>query len=69
MRLSVIFNNAPGKLVHINNLKYEIKFEDSVRDCEDALLIESKGLAIFSCDPGRESYNTVMVSSILSSVI
>ncbi|KAI0895702.1 hypothetical protein F4806DRAFT_467662 [Annulohypoxylon nitens] len=60
MRLSVIFNNAPGKLVHINNLKYEIKFEDSVRDCEDALLIESKGLAIFSCDPGRESYNTVM---------
>ncbi|KAI1207080.1 uncharacterized protein F4807DRAFT_213238 [Annulohypoxylon truncatum] len=60
MRLSTISNNAPGKLTHINNLKSEIKFKDTVRSCEDALLIESRGLAIFSCDPGRESYNTVM---------
>ncbi|KAI0881276.1 uncharacterized protein GGS22DRAFT_73141 [Annulohypoxylon maeteangense] len=60
IRLSTILNNAPGKLTHFNHLKSEIKFEDSVRSCEDALLIESKGLAILSCDPGRESYNTVM---------
>ncbi|KAI0837105.1 hypothetical protein F5Y06DRAFT_297887 [Hypoxylon sp. FL0890] len=61
VRLSIIFNNAPGKLVKLNNLKsFEVKFEDSVRSCEDALLVESKGLAILSCDPGRELYNTVM---------
>ncbi|OTA57525.1 putative paraoxonase [Hypoxylon sp. EC38] len=61
LRLSAILNNAPDKLVKLNNLKsFEIKFEDSVRSCEDALLIESKGLALLSCDPGRESYNTVM---------
>ncbi|KAI1459937.1 hypothetical protein F4805DRAFT_465886 [Annulohypoxylon moriforme] len=60
IRLSTIFNNAPGKLVHLNNLKSEIRFQDSIRSCEDALLVESKGLAIFSCDTGRESYNTVM---------
>ncbi|KAI1137267.1 hypothetical protein F5Y05DRAFT_388648 [Hypoxylon sp. FL0543] len=61
LRLSIISKNAPDKLVTLNNLKSsEIKFEDSVRSCEDALLVESKGLAIFSCDPGRESYNTVM---------
>ncbi|KAI2463168.1 hypothetical protein F4781DRAFT_426575 [Annulohypoxylon bovei var. microspora] len=61
IRLSIILNNAPGKLTHINHFKSsEIKFQDSVRSCEDALLIESKGLAILSCDTGRESYNTVM---------
>ncbi|KAI1414092.1 hypothetical protein F5Y13DRAFT_159710 [Hypoxylon sp. FL1857] len=61
IRLSIIFNNAPDKLAKLNNLKsFEVKFEDSVRNCEDALLVESKGLAIFSCDAGRESYNTVM---------
>ncbi|KAI1100524.1 hypothetical protein F4804DRAFT_44403 [Jackrogersella minutella] len=61
VRLSIILNNVPGKLVHVNHLKsYEIKFEDTIRNCEDALLIESKALALFSCDAGRESYNTVM---------
>ncbi|KAI1378853.1 hypothetical protein F4677DRAFT_381382 [Hypoxylon crocopeplum] len=60
-RFSIIIRNAPGRLATINNLKsYEIKFEETVRSCEDGLLVESQGLAILSCDPGREKWNTVL---------
>ena len=43
-------------------LKYEIKFADRVRSCEDVILLEDRGVAVMGCDPGRERYNTVMVS-------
>ncbi|KAI2628073.1 hypothetical protein GGS26DRAFT_132416 [Hypomontagnella submonticulosa] len=60
-RVSIIYQNAPERLLNIDNLKsYEIKFADKIRSCEDVLLVESKGLAIVACDPGRESRNTVM---------
>ncbi|OTB05717.1 hypothetical protein M426DRAFT_128668 [Hypoxylon sp. CI-4A] len=60
-RLTILLGNAPEKLLRINNLKsHEIKFRDSFRSCEDVVLIPSKGVAILSCDPGRESWNTVM---------
>ncbi|KAF4998440.1 hypothetical protein FGRMN_3176 [Fusarium graminum] len=53
--------NTPGRIVKVNNIgKYEIKFADRIRNCEDILLIEEHHLAILACDAGRERYNTVM---------
>ncbi|KAK6949344.1 hypothetical protein Daesc_009419 [Daldinia eschscholtzii] len=60
-KLVLMYNNAPERFLNINNLNSsEVKFSDTIRDCEDALLVESKGLAIVACDPGREVWNTVM---------
>ncbi|KAH7018143.1 uncharacterized protein B0I36DRAFT_368186 [Microdochium trichocladiopsis] len=67
-RLQVIplfWRNAPDVLPRHNVLgagtgKYEIKFGDRVRSCEDVILLEEQGLAVMGCDPGRERYNTVM---------
>ncbi|KAI0203450.1 putative paraoxonase [Astrocystis sublimbata] len=60
--LSTLFwQNAPARLVRINTFaSHEVKFADRIRSCEDALLVESEGLAILACDPGRERWNTVM---------
>ncbi|KAM0194825.1 hypothetical protein ACHAPI_006833 [Fusarium lateritium] len=59
--LKTFYLNTPARLVKLNNIgKYEIKFEDRVRSCEDVLLIEEHHLAILACDAGRERYNTVM---------
>jgi len=64
-RLSALYlniSNRPGSLQTINNLKsYDIKFADRIRNCEDVILEESAGIAILSCDPGRDKWNTVMV--------
>ncbi|KAI4861103.1 calcium-dependent phosphotriesterase [Hypoxylon rubiginosum] len=61
----MLWQNAPGRLASINTFKsYELKFADKARSCEDGLLIESKGIAILSCDPGREKWNTVMGVSL-----
>jgi hypothetical protein len=60
--LFLFWKNAPERLVKINTFaSHEVKFADSIRSCEDALLVESEGLAIVGCDPGRERWNTVMV--------
>ncbi|KAI1464035.1 calcium-dependent phosphotriesterase [Daldinia caldariorum] len=60
-KLVLMYNNAPSRFISINNLKSsEVKFSDTFRSCEDILLVESKGIAIFSCDAGRETWNTVM---------
>lgn len=42
-----------------------MKFADKLRNCEDALLDEAMGLAILSCDVGRDKWNTIMVRRIL----
>lgn len=61
--LSTFYTNSPHRLVRINTAKsYDIKFQDSLRNCEDVLLLEKEGLAIVACDPARERWNTVMVS-------
>ncbi|KAI0107768.1 putative paraoxonase [Nemania sp. FL0031] len=58
---SLFWKNAPHRLVKVNTFaSHEIKFADRIRSCEDALLVESEGLAILGCDPGRERWNTVM---------
>jgi arylesterase/paraoxonase len=65
--LSLFRKNALDKLERLNALEsLEVKFADRIRNCEDALLVEEHGLAIVGCDPGREIWNTVMVSRMHS---
>jgi arylesterase / paraoxonase len=60
--LSYMYLNAPERLARVNAFpSHEIKFQDKLRSCEDAILVESTGVAIIACDPGRERWNTVMV--------
>jgi arylesterase/paraoxonase len=55
--------NRPGKFQEIYNIKsHELLFQDRVRNCEDVVLDEEKGVAFLSCDEGRDRWNTVMVS-------
>ncbi|KAI7775767.1 hypothetical protein LA080_006399 [Diaporthe eres] len=59
--LSLAYFNAPARMPkYANFTSYEIKFADKIRNCEDAVLVETRGLALLACDPGRETWNTVM---------
>ncbi|KJZ73392.1 hypothetical protein HIM_07186 [Hirsutella minnesotensis 3608] len=59
--LSTLQANAPHRLVKVNTFKsHEIRFADRIRSCEDVLMLEDEGLALLACDPGRETWNTVM---------
>jgi arylesterase / paraoxonase len=61
--LSLFYANAPVRMPRIDKLgAHGVKFADKIRNCEDGLLIESAGLAVLPCDPGRERWNSVMVS-------
>lgn len=40
----------------------QVNFKDDVRNCEDILLDEEEAFMLLSCDPGRDEWNTVMVS-------
>lgn len=63
--LSVLVENAPHKLVEFNAFSdYDIRFRDELKNCEDAVIVQGKGAAILSCDPGRDSWNTVMGSFV-----
>ncbi|KAI0427055.1 putative paraoxonase [Xylaria sp. FL1042] len=58
---ALFWKNAPDRLVRINTFaSHEVRFADRIRSCEDVLLVESEGIAILGCDPGRERWNTVM---------
>ncbi|KAF2867989.1 hypothetical protein BDV95DRAFT_630909 [Massariosphaeria phaeospora] len=58
---SDLFSNRPGALQPFNHFKqHEVKFQNRIRNCEDVVLAEAQGLAILSCDPGRDRWNTVM---------
>ena len=60
--LYAIYANAPSRFQRVNNLQQRnIKFADGVRNCEDVLLDATEGFALLSCDPGRDTWNTVMV--------
>jgi arylesterase/paraoxonase len=55
--------NRPGKFQAVNEWKrYEVRFRDRMRNCEDVVLVETEGVAVVSCDGGRDRWNTVMVS-------
>ncbi|KAI1432262.1 hypothetical protein GGR50DRAFT_689088 [Xylaria sp. CBS 124048] len=59
--LSLAYFNAAGRMPrHANFTSSEVKFADRIRSCEDVVLIESLSLALLACDPGRETWNTVM---------
>ncbi|KAI5459152.1 hypothetical protein BGZ63DRAFT_271711 [Mariannaea sp. PMI_226] len=58
--LSLFISNSPTKLERMSVIPVGVKFADRIRNCEDALLVEEHGLAILSCDPGRDKWNTVM---------
>ncbi|KAH7079009.1 hypothetical protein BKA63DRAFT_601239 [Paraphoma chrysanthemicola] len=61
LAFSGILAQRPGKLMEVNMLKsLEVKFQDKIRNCEDVILVEEKGVALLSCDPGRDRWNTVM---------
>lgn len=64
LALSALLSNGPGKIANLNNFKsHEIRFQDRIRNCEDVLVEEVMGVAFLSCDPGRDRWNTVMVSA------
>jgi hypothetical protein len=47
--------------LHSNFTSHSVKFGDRIRNCEDAVLVPSRRVAILACDPGRDTWNTVMV--------
>jgi arylesterase/paraoxonase len=59
--LSLSYYNAPGRMpLHTGFSSYAVRFQDRIRSCEDVLLVEDRRLALLACDPGRETWNTVM---------
>ncbi|EEA26973.1 hypothetical protein TMatcc_004746 [Talaromyces marneffei ATCC 18224] len=59
--IRLLVDNAPHKLTEINTFAdFSIKFADRIRNCEDGLMIDEDHVAIFSCDAGRDVWNTVM---------
>ncbi|KAF2476506.1 calcium-dependent phosphotriesterase [Lindgomyces ingoldianus] len=55
--------NLPSRMKPIYTFRsHELKFQDRIRNCEDVVLDEGMGLAILSCDAGRDRWNTVMAS-------
>lgn len=60
--MSFGFYNVPGRMpLHANFTSHEIKFENDIRNCEDVVLLRDRPVALLVCDPGRETWNTVMV--------
>jgi hypothetical protein len=63
----LLYKNHPSRLQSISAFKeYNIKFKDVVRNCEDVVIDEAQGVAFISCDPGRDHWNTVLVSVYVS---
>jgi hypothetical protein len=68
--LSLAYYNAPERMPrHANFTSYDVKFRDQIRSCEDVLLLENRRVALLACDPGRETWNTVMVSRLLFRIV
>lgn len=62
---SSLLASRPSKLQNLNTFEsYEIMFADQIRNCEDVILEEGLAIAFLSCDPGRDRWNTVMVSHL-----
>lgn len=56
--------SRPGRFQNLQAFtSYEVKYQHSLRNCEDVILEETLGIAFLSCDPGRDRWNTVMVNS------
>lgn len=58
----LFLNNHPDRLPSVKAWSsYKIMFEDKLRNCEDGVIDQDAGMALLSCDPGRDWWNTVMV--------
>ena len=61
----LLVRNSPPLLARVNDFKeFTIRFENDLRNCEDIVLDEDRGVAIISCDRGRDWWNTVVVSTL-----
>ncbi|OJD36759.1 serum paraoxonase lactonase 3 [Diplodia corticola] len=50
-----------ASLKHTTTFKeQQIKHQDILKNCEDVVVLEDQGVAILSCDPQRDAWNTVM---------
>lgn len=59
--LTLLFSNHPNNLPELNKFSTSsVKFQNKLRNCEDGIIIDEDALAILSCDPGRDLWNTVM---------
>ncbi|BCS23741.1 uncharacterized protein APUU_40185A [Aspergillus puulaauensis] len=59
--LSLLISNSPNKLPEVNKFSTSsLKFQNKIRNCEDGIIVDEGALAILSCDPGRDLWNTVM---------
>jgi len=55
--------SCPGNFQNLHTFKsHGVKYQDRLQNCEDVIMEESLGMAFLSCDPGRDRWNTVMVS-------
>ncbi|PVI06617.1 calcium-dependent phosphotriesterase [Periconia macrospinosa] len=55
--------NRAGKFVEFRDSTIKdvrVKFGGDIRNCEDVMLVEDLGIALLSCDEGRDRWNTVM---------
>lgn len=51
----------PSTLQNVTVFKeQEVKYKDILKNCEDVIILEEQGVAILSCDPQRDAWNTVM---------
>lgn len=59
--LYIFIFNTPSRLKSLNTFpQWTLKLTNTVRNCEDAIIDEDSGTLILSCDPGRDTWNTVM---------
>ncbi|KAL2819086.1 hypothetical protein BDW59DRAFT_123598 [Aspergillus cavernicola] len=59
--LSILVKNVPEKLPEVNAFSTSsLKLVNKVRNCEDGIIVEEDAMAILSCDPTRDLWNTVM---------
>ncbi|KAF7186430.1 Serum paraoxonase/arylesterase 1 [Pseudocercospora fuligena] len=59
--LQTFYTNHPSRFTSENNINdFRILHKKSIRNCEDIYLSQDHGYALLSCDPGRDSWNTVM---------
>lgn len=59
--LTILISNSPNNLSELNKFRTSsIKFQNKLHNCEDGIIIDEDALAILSCDPGRDLWNTVM---------
>ncbi|KAL4922627.1 hypothetical protein BDW62DRAFT_215680 [Aspergillus aurantiobrunneus] len=59
--LSLMLKNKPENLPEINRFAASsLKFANTVRNCEDGIIVDDDAMAILSCDAGRDLWNTVM---------